>query len=296
MTAWLLQSQRKTTVEGYRGRLVTLGRHAVKQGLLAETPRCPVVASHHRKTVPPWSVAELNKLFGSARTMPGHVAGIAARRWWPALLLTILDTRCAPDDALQIPADAYDHRAGSLAAGCFLFKPHPYTAEALDAIRGHGQQRLLPWHLDNGRPPFHMLYRQFKTVLWRARLPHVTVNLFQRLRITAKADAGILDQLDLYIPFTPQAGKPYLPRALHRRQSQESAAPSSPRQAKRKRAAADDPPMYLVGNNSPRSLRRFVEEIYIPRRMTNCADTSKAKHRTAVNKLCDWAGCEVTLD
>ena len=34
----------------------------------------------------PWPIDDLNHLFASARRMPGEVAGIPARRWWPALL------------------------------------------------------------------------------------------------------------------------------------------------------------------------------------------------------------------
>jgi hypothetical protein len=87
-----------------------------------------------------WTIDELNRLLASARNMPGDVAGVPARKWWPAFLLTLLDTAARNRDLLSAAKTAYDQ--GRLSLGLLIYDLHPLTMEAIDAIRWHEHERL----------------------------------------------------------------------------------------------------------------------------------------------------------
>ena len=187
-----------------------IAQAAFRDGLIRRLPKLP----HRREREPlrPWLQDDLNKILASARTMPGDVVGIPARRWWPALVYSLIDTAASVAEMLTAPTTAYEHRQGTLCVGAFRFRPHALTAEALEAIRRYDRERLLPWELDNGRPPFHMLYREFKPLLYRAGLAYSAADLFDRLRITGRIDPHVLDGVDPEKGIPPKNGRPYLPR------------------------------------------------------------------------------------
>lgn len=176
----------------------------------------------------PWTTAEISRVVVAARTIPNppdendhpnqqkaacrrlHAGcgGMPARLWWPAFLLVQLDTGCTVSAAIGLRRSDLDHRRGRL-AGAFVYTLHSLTIEAIDALRrkiDRPADPLFPWTLDNARPPFCMLYRAYHTLLYRAGLPHVTANLFSRLRVTARAIPDMLDWLDFQIDFTPRRG------------------------------------------------------------------------------------------
>lgn len=187
---------------------------------------------------PPWSIEELNRLLAAARQEPGDVAGIPAGRWWSALLLTLLDTGTTVADAIAIPLSAYDRRQGKLSIGLLTYELHPLTIEALNALPTTPRDELLPWPKDRGvtragrarkyRRSVSMLCRDYKTVLFRAGLPHVTANLFERLRTTSGAERSILDRVNVRLPFIARADKPKFPRAPRRRESR-AKQPAAPK-------------------------------------------------------------------
>lgn len=286
---------RSHTVEQVRQKLCQLGAAAHAANLLAELPRVPAVALPARKECLPWSAGELEALFGSARTMPGIVDGVPARRWWPALLLTLLDTGLLPSALLAVPKIDYDRRTGTLCTGLLAYQLHPLAVEAVDAIRFHDHARLFPWPWDNGRPPFHMLHRRYKELLFRANLPHVATNMFQRLQVTARKSPEILGQVNLYLPFTPRAGKPYLPRARDRRRWEAPAAVEEGPRRSTPLPKGSALPVVRLHCDGMRSLKRFFEDSYRPLRLADANPASAENHLTVIERFSWFLACDATV-
>ena len=304
MLDWLAQTGRSSgTARSSRQPLLAIGAAAAESGLIAEAPFVATVVES-KPAVLPWTTKELNQLFGSARTMHSLIDGIPAKLWWPALLLVVLDTDCMVEDALAANLDAYGRRDGTLAVGPFVYRLHHLTVEAIEVIKLHEHERLLPWPWDMGKQPFHILYRRFRQLLYRARLAHVSHNLFNRLSVTSKAIPDVLDHVNLSLRFKPRLGRLRLPRARNKRNWEKYRdVPGGYVEPAKKAKACSCPPIradrpVLIASNSEWTLRRFFEEKYLPLRMVvrNCAESSIGGHRQAINRLCDFAGCDVTLE
>lgn len=260
-----------------------------RRGQRRQTPHCSE----------PWPADELSRLLIAARSIPDcdpqdHArqqsrdcrrlaAGcddIPACEWWPGLLLLSIDTGCQLDEALAIPPTWFDPRRGTVAAGPLVFPLHPLTIEALDTLRKRKRKRLLPWTLDKGQPPFYMLYRAYRSLLYRAGLPHVTANLFDRLKLTADVP-GILDALDLSQPFTPRTGEPTLPRAPRPRR-----AKPKPK-AKWRHGQPADP---------ARTLLKFFQEKYLPIKLAGRKQDSASNHLRSIDLFSQYLEREATFD
>ena len=252
----------------------------------------------------PWTAGEFSRLLIAARTLPQHhpddhirqqaldcrrlavgCRGIPVREWWPALLLLIADTRCTVTEAVAIPPHWFDARKGTLAAGPFVHSLHSLTIEAFDALRkrhaaDNNSGSLLPWTLDGGRPPFHMLYRALRTLLYRAGLPHVTANLFDRLKLTADSPR-ILDRLDLQQPFEPRRGEPRLGRAPRPSRAQPKPALSL---------------SSIVPVDPARTLRNFFREKYAPVKLATASTIALTGHLASIDRFATFLGREPTFD
>ena len=218
-----------------------------------------------------------------------------------------MDTNCILADALTADRDAYSRRDGTLAVGPFVYRLHHLTVEALEVILLHEHERLLPWPWDKGTEPFYILYRRFRQLLYRARLPHVSHNLFNRLCKTSKAIPDVLDHVNLALPFKPREGRLRLPRARDKRHwGKRREKPGGYVRYVEKATKAKTcncPPiradrLVLIASNVEWTLRRFFEEKYRPLRLVarNCTESSIQGHRISINRLCDFAGCEVALE
>lgn len=168
------------------------------------------------KTAEPWTMLELNRVLAAARTMPDFVGEIPGRHWWPALILLILDLDISAEMAVQIPSSAFSSTTGRISVRHVLYQLHPKTLEALNALPPD-RTTLLPWPKDQGTPPFHMLFRDWKTVIYRAGLPCGRLNSFIRLQVTARRLPNILDRVHPLVDFVANEGKPQLIRACDRR-------------------------------------------------------------------------------
>jgi hypothetical protein len=62
-----------------------------------------------------------------------------------------------------------------------------------------------------------MLFRDFKTVVYRGGLPHPRCNMFERLRFTLRRCSNILEQIAPLLEIVPIEGKQQLMRARDRR-------------------------------------------------------------------------------
>lgn len=268
--------RRPESVRRVRTSLNHVAQTAVASGELAGPIRLPSVSCETRI---PYSGVELSRLFAAARTMEGRIAGLPADAWWPALLCTIIDARLHATEAIELPVEAFDPSRGTLDTGPIVADLHPLTLEFLGAIGGHGCDRLLPF--DRCRD---MLYHRMKIVLWRAGVAHVSRNSFDRLRFTGRRRRDVLDEVDLATSFRPRRGKPRIPRA---------------RDKQRRRPKMNWPTpaaVYRLDIDSPRTLRRFFDECYLPHRLADAAETSAQKHRIAIDRLSWFLGCDVTLD
>lgn len=315
----------RETVQQVRVILLAIARQTIEHELLVEMPAIPLsdlestALRPARMSPTPWPIGELDELLGSARTLPGDVAGIPSRRWWPALLMTLLDTALSVTELLAAPRTAYDPRTGVLSVGLLRYRLHVLAVEALNAILPHPHERLLPWPLDNGRSPFYILLRRMKHLLFRANLPHVTTNLFERLRVTARASSSILDKIHLDRPFTPRLGKPYLPRALHRRRWERSQSEAAcPRREPRTQINSNRPKgeklsaprrLLLQGSkvdqssdliritiDTPCNLLRFLNESYAPQRLADSSPDTVNMYRRTVLLFSWFLACDATFE
>ncbi|MBX3438009.1 MAG: site-specific integrase [Planctomycetaceae bacterium] len=252
-----------------------------------------------------WGADELNRMFASARTMEGDVAGIPARLWWPALLAVILDTGAAPPDVLAAGKADYDRTRGTLTLGLLVYRLHPLTIEALDLIVRHDHDRLLPWPWDNGRSPFYILLRRMKHLLFRVDLPYNRTNMFERLRVTARRNSDVMAELDLSAEVRFRKGKPRLPRARDRRRWNNNGLKRT--EAERSPAGngvqgADPSPktappaLYRLQAARPTdTLAEFLEHRYIPVKLAGASASSLYQHRRTVAKFGWYLGCEPTF-
>ena len=235
-----------------------------------------------------WDIDQLNRLLGSARTMPGEIAGIPAGKWWPALLLTIIDTRAPVTPILEARASDYSHTHGALTLGLLVYELQPVTIAVIDEMRRHSQPRLFPWPWDRGRFPWYMLYRRLKELLYRADLPPVRENLTPRLQAT---DPALLRDVNLSLPFTPRAGEYRHPRARDLRPKSDQ-----PQRVYPGSVSADARPLTCITIDCDRTLRRFLKDVYIPLRLRSGSPETHAKYRTAVRRLRDFLGVDPTLE
>ena len=284
------------SLDNTRQNLLRLGRTAFESGLLPAKPFIPNPTARSER-LEPWSAAEVERIILSARTMPGDVADIPARLWWPALVLLMLDTGCTVREALGLPAAAYNRERGTIAVGLYVLRLHRLTAFAISdrLVFATADHRLLPWTLDvNRSQPLLELCCRYKELLSRADLPYDGNNLFDRLRSTRRTTepADVLDRINLDARFTPRPGRPDVPAP----DPKESAAA---KRSTAKRSAADrpaGPAVWRIGNNSDRTLKRFFEDAYRPRRLNRAASNTIGCYRRSILRLGDYAACDVTLD
>ncbi len=170
----------------------------------------------HGRALEPWLMPELNRIIASARTMVDPVGEIPGSHFWPALLLLILDVGISAEMAVQLPVSSLQLGHIQLPKTAGLSVLHPLTIDALQRLPS-ARDTLLPWPKDGGKPPFHMLYRDYKTVLYRAGFPFTQQNSFIRLQVTNRRVPNVVDLIQPIPDFVPHAGKPTLPRARTRR-------------------------------------------------------------------------------
>ncbi len=173
-------------------------------------------SAQQKSSLAAWSMPELNRIVVSARTMVDPVGEIAGADFWPALVLLILDLGISAEMAVQLPMSSLQLNHIQLLNTPALSALHPLTMEALQALPPD-RDKLIPWPKDGGKPPFHMLYRDYKTVLFRAGYPFTQQNSFVRLQVTRRRLPNVMDLIEPVPGFEPHDGKPQLPRALARK-------------------------------------------------------------------------------
>ena len=79
------------TVEKERSQLLSLARLAFERRLIDRLPACPSSPLPMR-TPTSWTTAELARLFHAAGRQQGFIGGVAAGRFWTALLLLAMES------------------------------------------------------------------------------------------------------------------------------------------------------------------------------------------------------------
>lgn len=242
----------------------------------------------------PWSIDDVERLLAAARAMPGDVGGFPAREWWTGLVLFLLDVPVKVHVALELPRERYDHAAGTIAVPPLVYGVHPLTVEALDALRrprsSATSDRLFPWPLDGGRLGT-MLLRQFRELLFRAGLPHVRGNLFERLRATAQACPDVLDRVDPHRRNVPLRSRP--PKYSRGDRADHRAVRRRRTSAAARRAARA---VYLIDDGSTRTLRNLLHTEYEPRRLADASPSTIHSYTGAITRLSCFLGSEASLD
>lgn len=268
--------KRPETVRRVRTSLMAVGRAAVTAGLI-DPLQLPTIDLQRRQS---FTLPELDRLFGAARTMPGDVAGVAASEFWTALLLCVFDAGIPAPLAIALPATAFNARRGTLDTGSHVRDLHPLTINALTRLRRTAGGNLLPFDR-----ALSILYGRMKWLLWRGGLSFVSRNMFERLRYTGRRCRSLIDEIDMQSPFTPKPGRPKVLRIRDRRRALLRNVPRPP---------ADG--IYRLSIDSPRTLRRFFEDVYLQRRMSDAVASSASDYRTAIESLSGFLGCDATVD
>jgi integrase len=260
------------------------------------------VESSKKRSPRPWTAEELNRIVISARTMPDFVGDIPGKHFWPALILVILDTGLTAEEALLIPRTAFDSSYGQLSTATGPRQLHSLTLESLDALPPK-RDRLLPWPKDSGKPPFHMLWRDYKTVLYRAGLPYTRLNSFARLNVTSSQIRNVMFQIRPILDFVCVEGKPRLMRARDR---QQQSMPKNNRDQTNERTIAKDSelkktassksllkPKRVACTDNPATLLNTFWSRYCPTRLRQSVPKTINHYARTVSLLYSFAGKEL---
>jgi integrase len=231
----------------------------------------------------PWTVAELETQLASARATPGMVGDVQAGRWFPALILVLLNTGLFVKEILAIPREGFDHSKGTLTVGPFVHELHPVTIAALLAMPKTSPS-LFRWHRDRS-----LLWNAYRDILYRANLSFVKKNLFDRLRMPAAAAWRILDLVN------PAAPIPTRPDRLRITKARDLRARSRPKKTSRKGLRSKLAHVHLIRMPPERTLLTFLEEMYAPRKMVGAKAESVANYRTAITAFSNSLGCAATF-
>lgn len=233
----------------------------------------------------PITVGNLERILGAARSMPETLQGIPADRWWPALILAILDTGAYAPELLRLKPDAYDRDQGTLVVAGTRHALHAHTANALEGLRRYEREFLFPWPKDggNGAKNFFMLYHDYRQILHKAGLPAAQKKPLLRLRRMAQEAPEVLDCIDPYRPFFAVPGKPTQHRQGRRKPH------------KRKRPSYPTDAVYVIENDSPDTLKRYFHEVYQPLKLVNCSPKTLETYRGTIKKFSEFLACDATL-
>ncbi|HET6917808.1 MAG TPA: site-specific integrase [Acidimicrobiales bacterium] len=319
---WLVdRGKQSNTANRYAECLVRLGRLAGERSLLDLVPTFGRLSRHGQRRAA-FTAAEIERLLAAAVGMPGDVAGVPAGTWWPAFLLTALNTQLAAAALIELPADAFAPPidkpraalgAATLRAAGLVYWLHPHTAAALSALHAAGGRRpgastkLFPWP-GSARKPIEMLLYHFQALLRAAGVASQRGAAFDRLRL-AIADGGsaVLDRLDVARIAAEQLAIRARAADAERRLAEARAQrrQASKREAQRRRdarnqttAAASTPARQIVtirALDPERTLQHVFDCSYLPLRLSRSPRTAQ-QMRLAIARFQDYLGCEPTIE
>lgn len=167
-----------------RAQLCCLWNYAAKNRIVDKYPDVPVVPEPDRVPMA-WMPDELNRILQVAKTETQPVGDVSGKLWWTAMLLIILDTgerigavrnlprECLRGDHILVPAELRKGKTRDR-----LYKVSSTTVEAIkQLLASHSELELFPFPYSET-----YLYRRYKKLLERAKLPVGRQSNFHKLR------------------------------------------------------------------------------------------------------------------
>jgi len=207
--AWLKeQGLAKATRAKHRRHLLALWKYSRRRRFwrdnLDERPEEPDIDPIRTPKREPeaWTIDQLGRILQAAVTLPGSICGIAARDWWPGLILTVYDTSLRISPIMYAPASAIDLEMGRFRVMAEFqkhdadqgFTLHGQTLEILRRFVRCNMERAFPWPYDP-KGNWQKLRRGLREILTLAGLPIGPKDLFHKLRKTSlsytKKEAGL---------------------------------------------------------------------------------------------------------
>lgn len=191
------ETDRATSINSYRKRLLSLWQAAYDWDLIDRPPRRRLVRNIPEDDTPPvaWTVDDVSKLLDYTASLTGSVETIPASLYWLSLFMAVYWTGCRISALLRTPAAAYDG-SGLLVAtqknhrGQW-YRLHATACESINATWPVGRTMLWPWP----HCPRH-LWTVARSIIEAAGLdaPKESKSLFQKLRRTTLTYCAAVDQ------------------------------------------------------------------------------------------------------
>lgn len=213
------------TANKQRAHLLALLRYAQEIGVIDELPRVkrlPVGKQQHEA----WWPGELDAILAAAVEETGLIGGVAAALWWPAFLLTDVNTGVRVSALMAARTAELDTGRGQIVVRWDTQKQRqdqgfdlwPVTAQALRSLDAHGRGLagvFDDWPYDRGGAQWTALGKCYKRILRRAGLPWTRRDLFHKLRRTFATwfvrETGSIERCQMLLGHsTPEVTKGYL--------------------------------------------------------------------------------------
>lgn len=167
-----------------RAQLCCLWNYAAKNRIVDKYPDVPVIPEPDRVPMA-WMPDELKRILQAAKTESQPVGEVSGKLWWTAMLLIILDSGERIGAVRNLPRNALrgDHLLvpAEIRKGKTRDRLYKLSTETVESIN-----QLLATHQDKVMFPFPYsetyLYRRYKQLLSRAKLPMGRQNNFHMLR------------------------------------------------------------------------------------------------------------------
>jgi integrase len=183
---WIVdQGKSPATANKARNHILALWRMAARKRLVEKFPDVP--AEREPERIPSaWTADDLRKLFISCQQEPGHLAGVAACKWWTALHHCMWDSGERIGALLRLRWQHVDLESAWLIIPAELrkgkrqdksFRLHADTVAALKAIREPARPIIFEWPKN-----VLLIYRDYRRILERAGLPTDRRSKFHRMR------------------------------------------------------------------------------------------------------------------
>jgi integrase len=298
----LAAGRKPITVQRILDTMLRLSRVAHSKGLAAPMDRLKLDFQDKRQ---PHSLRpeQIEKLLAACLNTRTPVAGMNGAHWWLALLVTMINVEATVEQLLGAKECDWGGGGQRLTIDGRYRPLHPLAQECLARLQlqpsKHVTDRLFPWDLDRGEPPYHSFYNHFKTLTIEAGLgSDVTPS---SIRSSAKKYGGrnLLQAMSMErLAFLAAE----LATAKAHAQAEANQGRKVEKIVRRKRKTDGRGKSQRFAHivtlrpHAERTLRNVFLYDYQPNRMPLAKDGSILKHLQAINKLADFRGCDVTID
>lgn len=186
---WRLRGRAADSLKRMRGDLLCLWRFAWRKKRIETQPRDIDEIRTPKRLPEAWSVDELDRLLTVAASIEGKVGEIPASLFWPALLLTAIETGLRKSALMSLQVRHFDAERGWVRALAEDQKQKAdqdlpiseQTVRLILATQPAGRELIFPWPFTDP----HTLDVRLRALLRQAGLPHDRRSLWHRFRRTA---------------------------------------------------------------------------------------------------------------